>query len=224
MSRTLAPLVAALLVLVATPTAQAAHRYAAPGGSTTSQCPAADPCTVERAVNGAAAGDEVIVASGTYTLSAPLNPHGELDLHGDPDAVWPQLVASGKLSATLLTFKGGTLSHVSLQAVNPGRQALDLQAGIADGIRVVSNAGTGATLSLPDDGTVLRNSVVRSLDSKSGAKALGVRDGHGDAMLRNVPVIAGDGTSTGIRCLVKDGTVTLRSMASPWPSLTSSAL
>src|ERR1044071_9210636 len=102
MSRTLAPLVAALLMLVATPTAQAAQRYAAPGGSTTSQCPAADPCTIERAVNGAAAGDEVLVASGEYTLTAPLNPRGALDLHGDRDHTWPRITASGKMSGTVL--------------------------------------------------------------------------------------------------------------------------
>ena len=209
MSRKLAPFAAALLVLVATPTAHAAQRYAAPGGSTISQCPAADPCTVERAVNGAAAGDEVIVASGTYTISTPLNPRGKLDLHGDADAAWPQITASGKLSGTLLTFKGGTLAHVSLQAVNPDREALEFQSGIADGVRVVSNAGTGATVSVTDDGTVLRNSVVRSLNPKSGAKALDVKDGHGSAMLRNVTVIAGAGTSTGIRCEVKDGTVSI---------------
>ncbi len=209
MFRKLAPFVAALLVLVATPTAEAAQRYAAPGGSTTSQCPAADPCTIERAVNGAAAGDEVIVASGDYTLSSALNPRGVLNLHGDPDHAWPRITASGKMSGTVLTFKGGTLSHVSLQAVNPDREALELEAGIADGIRALSNAGTGATVSLTDSGTVLRNSVVRSLDPKSGATALDVKDGHGSVALRNVTVIAGAGSGTGIRCDVKDGTASI---------------
>ena len=205
----LAPFVAALLVLVATPTAEAAQRYAAPGGSTTSQCPAADPCAIERAVNGAAAGDEVIVASGDYTLSSALNPRGALNLHGDPDHAWPRITASSKMSGTVLTFKGGTLSHVSLQAVNPDREALELDAGIADGIRALSNAGTGATVSLTDSGTVLRNSVVRSLDPKSGATALDVKDGHGSVALRNVTVIAGAGSGTGIRCNVKDGTASI---------------
>lgn len=209
MFRKPAPFVAALLVLVATPTAQAAQRYAAPGGSTTSQCPAADPCTIERAVNGAAAGDEVIVATGDYTLTAALSPRGVLNLHGDPDHAWPRITASGKMSGTVLTFKGGTLSHVSLQAVNPDRQALELQAGVADGIRASSNAGTGATVSLTNSGTVLRNSVVRSLDPKSGAKALDVNDGHGRAALRNVTVIAGAASGTGVRCDVKDGTVSI---------------
>jgi hypothetical protein len=209
MFRKPAPFVAALLVLVATPTAQAAQRYAAPGGSTTSQCPAADPCAIDRAVNGAAVGDEVIVASGDYTLTAALNPRGVLNLHGDPDHAWPRITASGKMSGTVLTFKGGTLSHVSLQAVNPDRQALELRAGVADGIRALSNAGTGVTVSLTEGGTVLRNSTVRSLDSKSGAQALDVKDGHGRAALRNVTVIAGAASSTGVRCDVKDGTVSI---------------
>ena len=107
MLESLAPFVAALLVLVATPTAQAAQRYAVPGGSTTSQCPVADPCAIERAVNGAAAGDEVIVASGDYTLTAPAEPRGALDLHGDADQMWPRIIAAGKVSGTALTFKGG---------------------------------------------------------------------------------------------------------------------
>jgi hypothetical protein len=209
MFRKLAPFVTALLVLVATPTAQAAQRYAAPGGSTTSRCPAADPCTIERAVNGAAAGDEVIVASGAYDLTAPLNPRGALDLHGDPDQMWPRIIASDKVSGSVLRFRGGTLAHVSLEAVNPDREALELDAGVADGIRVLSNAGTGATVSLTDGGTVLRNSVVRSLDPKSGAKALDVKDGHGRAALRNVTVIAGAPSGTGVRCDVKDGTVSI---------------
>ena len=64
-------------------------------------------------------------------------------------------------------------------------------------------------MSVTDAGTVLRNSVVSSLDPKAGAKALDVKDGHGSAMLRNVTVIAGAGSGTGLRCQVKDGTVSI---------------
>jgi hypothetical protein len=209
MLRKLALCLPALLVLVGTPTADAAQRYAAAGGSTTSQCSVADPCTIERAVNNAADGDEVIVASGDYHLTAPLNPRGALDLHGDPDRAWPRIAASGKVSGTVLRFRGGTLSHVSLEAVNPDRQALELDAGVADGIRVLSAAGTAATVSLTRDGTVLRNSVVRSLDSKSGANALKLPNGKGSAVLRNVTVIAGASSGTGIRCDVTDGDVSI---------------
>ncbi len=209
MGRTLVSVATTLLLLAVTPAADAAQRYAAPNGSSTSQCPATDPCAIERAVNNAAPGDEVIVTSGSYQLDTALNPKGALNLHGDPDHAWPRIAASGKLGGTVLTFKGGTLTHVSLEAVNPDRQALELQSGVADGIQVQSNAGTAATLSVSAAGTVLRNSVVRSLDSRSGAKALLVKDAkNASSVLRNVTVVEG-AAGTGIRCQVKDGTVSI---------------
>jgi hypothetical protein len=210
MVRTPALLVAALLLLAVAPAAQAAQRYAAPGGSTTSQCPAGDPCTIEHAVNDANPGDEVIVGPGTYQLGASLNPRGALDLHGDRDHVWPRIMGSSKAGATMLTFKGGTLTHVSLEAVNPDKQALDLRSGVADGIRVRSSAGPGATVTVSPAGTVLRNSIVRSLDPRGGTAALTVKDAnHASAILRNVTVMAGAGSATGLRCDVKDGTVSI---------------
>jgi hypothetical protein len=55
---------------------------------------------------------------------------------------------------------------------------------------------------------VLRNSIVRSLDPNG--VALTVKDANGaSAMLRNVTVMAGAGTGTGIRCDVKDGAVSI---------------
>jgi hypothetical protein len=60
----------AMLVLVfalcAPATARAATRYAAPAGSASSaSCSASDPCTLDRAINGATAGDEVVVGAGS---------------------------------------------------------------------------------------------------------------------------------------------------------------
>src|SRR3954463_4770222 len=107
MVRTL--VVTTLLLLAVTPAADAAQRFAAPNGSSTSQCPAGDPCAIERAVNNAAPGDEGIVAPGDYQLSVPLNPKGALDLHGDLNHAAPRIAASGKLGGTVLTFKGGAL-------------------------------------------------------------------------------------------------------------------
>jgi VCBS repeat-containing protein len=209
MVRPLVSVLTTLLVLAVSPAALAAQRYAAPNGSTASQCPAGDPCTIQRAVNDAAPGDEVIVTSGNYQVDSPLNPKGALNLHGDSNHAWPRIVASGKLGGTTLTFKGGTLAHVAIEAVNPDRQALELQSGVADGIHVQSNAGTAATVTVTAAGTVLRNSIVKSLDPKSDAEALLVKDGKGaSAVLRNVTVIEG-ASGTAIRCDVKDGTVSI---------------
>jgi hypothetical protein len=209
MVRTLVSVVTTLLVVAVAPAADAAQRYAASSGSSTSACTAGAPCTIERAVNNAASGDEVIVAPGAYQLDAPLNPKGALDLHGDPNRAAPRIAASGKLGGTVLTFKGGTLRHLSLQAVNPDRQALELQSGVADGVIVQSNSGTAATVTVSAGGTVLRNAVVSSLDSKAGAQALLVKDAkNASAVLRNVTVIEG-AAGTGLRCQVKDGSVSI---------------
>jgi hypothetical protein len=80
-----------LLVLLAVPpAADAARRYASPTGSTTAACTAAAPCTLPVAVNSAAAGDEVVVTPGTYSLTKELTPRGELDIHGDRNFAWPR--------------------------------------------------------------------------------------------------------------------------------------
>jgi hypothetical protein len=209
MGRTLVSVVTTVLLLAVPPAAGAAQRYAAPGGSSSSPCQATAPCTIERAVNSAAPDDEVIVAPGDYQLNTVLNPKGALDLHGDPDHAAPRIAASGKVSGTVLTFKGGTLTHLALKAVNTDRQALELQSGVADGVILQSNAGTAATVTVSRAGTVLRNAVVRSLDSKSGAQALLVKDSdNASAVLRNVTVIEG-ATGTGLRCDVKNGSVSI---------------
>jgi hypothetical protein len=190
------------LVLAAPATARAATRYAAPGGSTTSAgCEAADPCTLERAVNGASPGDEVVVGPGAYHLTTALKPRGALDLHGDADYAAPEVSAAASLSATPLTFRAGTLSHLALSA--GGKQtALSLLGGTADGVRVASAAGIGAVVAASRSGTVLRNSVV------TGAATAAKLSGKGDVALRNVTAMAARSDSEGIDADV-DGSATL---------------
>src|SRR5918995_1899422 len=84
---------AIVLLLLVPSTASAAVRYATPGGSTASvACPASDPCRLDRAVNAAAANDEVVIGPGTYRITVPLRPVAALDLHGDPDHAWPRVI------------------------------------------------------------------------------------------------------------------------------------
>jgi hypothetical protein len=209
MTRTLAPIVTIVLVLIVAPAASAARRYATPTGSTTSaDCAVSDPCRIDRAINGARAGDEVIVASGEHEAVAPLRPSGPLDIHGDPDRAWPRIRAA-TVKETLLVLKGGTLTHVSLEAAVPDQQALVMQSGVAGGIHVTSAAGPGATVLASAAGTIVRNSIVSTLDPRGGTAALTVEGGKGTVALRNLTVMAGAGSATGLRCDVKDGTASL---------------
>jgi hypothetical protein len=199
----------ALLVLAVAPAAGAAQRYAAPNGSTTGQCPVAVPCALDRAVNNAADGDEVIVAPGTYTLAKKLQPSGDLDLHGDPDGAWPKIVGTGSLKEPILTLDGGTLAHVLIHAA-ADKEALVLREGVVDGVRLESAAADAATV-YGSDATVIRNSVVVSKGSKDAA-ALWLRDGSGanSVEIRNVTAMATAGTADGIHCdLTSGGSATI---------------
>jgi hypothetical protein len=191
------------LLLTAPSAAQAATRHAAPGGAPDSpDCAAAAPCTLERAVNGAAPGDEVVVGPGTYRVAAPLKPAGALDLHGDRDHAWPRVVADASVKTALLTFRSGTLSHLWLETSIPKQPALTLQGGTADGVRLASTAGPGGAVAASKAGTALRNSVV------TGATAGLTLSGTGDVGLRNVTAMASADDSIGIRADV-DGSATV---------------
>jgi hypothetical protein len=194
----------ALLVLAVTPAADAAQRYAAPNGLTTGLCPATAPCAIDRAVNAAADGDEVIVTPGTYTLAKRLQPRGDLDLHGDPDAAWPKIVGTGSLKEPILTFNGGRLEHLWIHA-SANKEALILDAGVVDGVRLESANGDAATV-YGSDATVIRNSVVVSTGAVDSA-ALWLRDGSGanSVVIRNVTAMATAGTANGIHCDLSKG-------------------
>jgi hypothetical protein len=202
MRRFLAPL--ATLLLLAVPTsAHAARRYATTNGSTTARdCAVTDPCRIDRAVNGAADGDEVIVAPGNYRLDAVLKANADIDLHGDADHAAPKLLAPASLGGTLLTFKAGTLSHLSLQTSVKDHEALVMDGGVADGIVLDAAYATAGTIVASDEGTVLRNSVARTTDPRPGsfALALAKHGGNAHVELRNVTAMAVAGSATGIRC------------------------
>jgi hypothetical protein len=192
--------------------APAATRYATPNGSTTSPlCAANDPCRIDRAISGAAVGDEVVVASGVYRPTVPLRAGVRIDLHGDPDHSSPRIIGPASLKSSLLTFTAGTLGHLSLESAAAGEDALTLEGGVADGIRLLAAAGDGGTLVTSSAGTVLRNSVVRTSDRSGGAAGLSLieRGGDGHVELRNVTVMAIAGSATGIRCDVQAGTASL---------------
>jgi hypothetical protein len=210
MRRFLVP-VASLVLLAVPNTAHAARRYATPDGSTTSRgCTVGDPCRIDRAVNGARDGDEVIVAPGSYRLLAALKPDADIDLHGDADHARPRLVAPAALGGALLTFKDGKLAHLSLHTDVKDHDALVLQGGVADGIELDASYASAGTIVASNAGTVLRNSVVRTTDLRDKSAALALQKHGGDAHveLRNVTAMAMAGSATGIRCDA-DGRVSL---------------
>jgi hypothetical protein len=203
--------VVALAALALWPAAATASvRYATPsGGLAAGGCDAAAPCTIEAAVGRSAAGDEVVLAPGTYALGGPLEAPAALDLHGAAGRPRPWLVGAGGEDDAVLAFRrGGSLHHLGIRATGPEQDALRLQGGVGDDLLLASAAGDGATVQATAAGTVLRDSVAYAGSSGHDAAGLRLRDGGGgDVHVVNVTVIAP--AATGIACETKKGRSTI---------------
>jgi hypothetical protein len=208
MARTLAAIVTIALTLFAVPAADAARRYAAPGGSPTASCTASAPCTLDVAVNAAADGDEVVIGPGSYALTKKLTPRGPLDIHGDRDHASPRIVGASNLKEPMLTLDGGTLEHVWIRA-SSNKEALILEEGVVDGVKLESAIGDSLTV-FASDRSVVRNSVVTSAGATDSA-AIWLRDGSGanSVEIRNVTAMGTAGTANGIHCDLSNGAATI---------------
>src|SRR3712207_6645116 len=204
MRRLLLPLVALLLLLVPA-SAQAGQRWASPTSRATSgPCLATSPCRIDYAVSGARTGDEVIVTSGTYTLDAPLAPAVPIALRGEAGQPRPRLVGTGNVKTTVVSLAaGGVLRHLSVQATAKDADALTMNGGLAEDVLLASMTGDGGTLTGSVVGTLLRDAVVRTSAAAGDRAGLKLRE-SGAVMLRNVTVMAPNGTAVGIRCEVKE--------------------
>ena len=187
--------------------AHAAPRWASAQSDVDSgQCDATSPCRIDYAIEDAAAGDEIIVAPGTYHVTSSLEPSAPIDLHGAAGQPRPHLIGYG--GKALLNFKyGGSLRHLTLEATGSGQDALTLRSGRAEDLLVRSATGDGAEVHGAPGGTVLRDSLVQAFRSASDLAGVKVRDSGagGDVSLVNLTVIAIGAKSSGIRCELKDG-------------------
>ena len=189
--------VAGALALV--PAAEAAQRFASPGGSGAA-CSQALPCTLKQAIEKAKANDEVIVAPGEYTVPSPLSPEDVpgVDIHGQAGVAPPLITGSGFGGPLIALDVGGRLSHVDLRATNFFAAGARCEtSGIIERVRslAVGEDANGIELT---DGCLLRNSLALG----SGVNSTGVtsfgQSGVGTSRVRNVTAIASGEGSTGI--------------------------
>ena len=197
----------AVCLLVAPASAGAAQRWASATSTVTSgTCAATSPCRIDYAVGGAAAGDEVIVAPGTYDLGSSLVPAVAIDLHGVAGQTRPRLIGHG--STALLEFKsGGSVRHLALEATGSAQDALTLRGGLAEDLLLRSDSGDGGKVNGTPAGTVLRDTVVQTTSPAIGTAGIKLRDSSqgGDVTLVNVTIIATALTAKGIRCELSNG-------------------
>jgi hypothetical protein len=114
-------LVAALVVQtwLAGPAHAAGLRYASPTGTSAQSClTPATACNLDKAVNSASTGDEVVVTGGTYDLSVALTSTAAgLNVHGTVGQLRPVINSS---AASALTLKGSGARVSDLTIVHTG--------------------------------------------------------------------------------------------------------
>jgi hypothetical protein len=135
--------------------AGAAQRFAAPSAQGSGNCSSpTDACTLEKALSGAATGDELILAgdAGTYgTQAAPITttlaqPGGvyTLDIHGATGQPRPVIYSSASIALQLLGWfddEGFSVSDIDLEHVSDGGSALEIN-GSLDHVLVHSTASS----------------------------------------------------------------------------------
>jgi hypothetical protein len=135
--------------------AQAAQRFAAPSAQGSGNCSSpADACTLEKALSGAATGDELVLAgnAGTYgTQAAPITttlsqPSGvyTLSIHGATGQPRPVIYSSASIAVQLLGWfdgQGFSVSDIDLEHVVNGGSALEIS-GSLDHVLVHSTASS----------------------------------------------------------------------------------
>jgi hypothetical protein len=196
-------LVACVALLAFPAAAQAAQRYAAPG-ATGVTCKQSEPCTLEDAINGASANDEVIVLPGQHTISgAPINVvYGGLQIHGDYAGPMPRVVADipDGLPAINFNAPGAILSYI--EVINDGTEAVGIRC--FEGTRLervrASVVGEGAAGANVFQGCAVRDSLFLAQGTNSLAlESLGIQPGATGADVRNVTAIATGTDSAGIQ-------------------------
>lgn len=112
------------------------------GSSTAATCPSSAPCSLGQAVSlaGGAAGSDVVVEPGTYSVSSALTLDNGITLEGDPAGARPVLQGGPALTATTVTATGGAtvryLEIDSTTSTTKGYSALALDGASAQNLIV----------------------------------------------------------------------------------------
>ena len=179
--------------------AVAATRYASPGsGDTTGSCPSAAPCRIDHAINGAGAGDEVVVEPGDYNVgSTDLVNNGGISVHGVDGQPRPRILTTA-LNGLQLGSAGSAAHWLEVDDSNGSNiNALVITNGTADEVAVRASGGSSHSC------LVERTSAIRdSLCANTGASGFALLvnatfDGPNSATIRNVTAVSTGSTSTG---------------------------
>jgi hypothetical protein len=140
---------------LAAPSAASADRYAAPGASGPEPCNPA-PCSIEQAVEGAPDGERVILAPGTYTLTADLELDTAIEVGGQPGGPLPTLLFD--FDSLRVVSPGAVLHDVRIEMPGPAMAVpLLIESGRVERVYSFTGELTGGACGVL--GGLLRDSV-----------------------------------------------------------------
>jgi hypothetical protein len=191
-----------LALLVGPAAADATQRYAAPGATGVS-CNKSEPCSLEDAINGASANDEVIVTAGEYTVTGvPINVvYGGLQIHGDLGGPMPRISAQlGGLPVFNLNAERSGLSY--LEVVNRETEGVGIRCRSTSTVERVraTGIGEGAAGLVQMQSCLVRDSLLLGEGTNSlGMESLAIEAGEPVAVARNLTAIATGESSVAIQ-------------------------
>jgi hypothetical protein len=181
-------------------TAGAATRYAAPGSSvTTGACANPVPgCRLDYAINAAPANDTVIVLTGDYTVTWPIQATQLVHVQGEAGQPRPRLLGDAALAgATVNLPKGGSFKHFYVESKSASSALSTKGVAVTDAIAYATSSD--AAEAKTGSGSVIRDSVFHTV---AGApySALKLRDDEvtGPLDIVNVTAVGTSAGSTGI--------------------------
>ena len=165
-----------LVFLVFASSASAAVRYASPGASGAEPCNPT-PCTLQKAVNGAGDGDQVMVAAGTYKPTVEVEVDHAISVGGAPGAALPTVQISNHF---LHEDNAAALVHdLRIEVVAPTMPyAITDEAGSVERVYAYSFESAGACQ--------IASGVLRDSVCWGGLYAAGFGGGNVHIVLRNV--------------------------------------
>lgn len=186
-------------LLFAATSAQGAIRYATPDGAgDPNTCVAVAPCAVADALNSTYTndGDEIVLASGDYSVSTPLGIIDRVDVHGTGAAAATRIVSSGFPFGIVVSNADAVLRNVTITHNTGNEAAVRLVNGTVRNVVAISSSAHGCTAR---DGTF---SDTLCLAKAAGYVGIFVNEGGGAPSLlrlRNVTAISSGGGGHGIR-------------------------
>ena len=184
---------------LASPARAATVRYAAPGASAANSCASpATACSIDKAVNQAAAGDEVIVASGSYAMGAVSlsNSQPGVNVHGVAGQPRPLIITSADFGLALL----GTGARAADLTIN--------QTGGLYGLNIFANNALVQRIEVHTSAAIACTAGISGLARElicvtSAVNGVALDDSWGSGSfaltLRNVTAVATGAGSYGIR-------------------------